>query len=184
MKPIKDISEYLLIRKLRKGDRKAQFVVYERYYKAMYSSALRITQDTAEAEDVMQESFIVAFDKINTFKGDYNLGGWIKRIVINKALDVLRKRHLQLVEIDENNTVLFDEEPMDIDTVDKVQVIKDVLGKMPENQRLLISLHLFDGYSHEEIAEQLGMNHNAVRTAYSRAKKKLQNQVEQVLALA
>lgn len=168
------------MRRCCRGDSRAQFEIYQRYYKEMYSTSLRILIDTAEAEDVMQEAFLTAFNKIETFSGDVSFGGWLKRIVVNRALDALRKRKIHIEEIDERSTFIID----DTDTVkkseDKVAIIKRVVTNMSEAHRILITMHLFEGYPHEEIAEILGMSHGAVRTGYARAKKKLQEELSKL----
>ncbi len=74
-----------LIDACRHGDAKAQFEIYKLYYKAMYNSCFRILNNTQEAEDVMQEAFLSAFDKINSYKGEVSFGAWLKRIVVNRA---------------------------------------------------------------------------------------------------
>ncbi|MFA5727706.1 MAG: sigma-70 family RNA polymerase sigma factor, partial [Saccharofermentanaceae bacterium] len=80
-----------LIEACRKGDRSAQFKIYKLYYKAMYNTCLRIVNDTAEAEDIMQESFLDAFERLESYTGEGTFGSWLKRIVINRSLDFLRK---------------------------------------------------------------------------------------------
>lgn len=181
MKLKTNIEEKNLIRRCRKGDSKAQFELYQRYYKAMYNSALRILTDTAEAEDVMQEAFLTAFDKIDTFSGEVSFGGWVKRIVVNRSLDALRKRKIHLEEIDERSTSMIDDnEDADI-ARDKVALIKKVVAGMSETHRVLITMHLFEGYPHEEIAEMLNMKHGAVRTRFARAKKKLQDELKRMM---
>ena len=181
MKRVANIEEKSLIRRCRKGDSKAQFELYQRYYKAMYTTSLRILTDTAEAEDVMQEAFLTAFDKIATFSGEVSFGGWMKRIVVNRALDTLRKRKIQLEEIDERSTSIIEDTEEEEKSQDKVTIIKRVVAKMSENHRVLITLHLFEGYPHEEIAEILNMKHGAVRTGYARAKKKLQEELKAMM---
>lgn len=177
-----NIEEKNLIRRCKKGDSKAQFELYNRYYKAMYNTSLRILTDTAEAEDVMQEAFITAFDKIETFSGERSFGGWLKKIVVNRALDALRKRKIHLEEIDERSTSIIDDDEDQEKTLDKVAVIKRVLANMSEPHRVLITMHLFEGYPHEVIAEMLNMKHGAVRTGYARAKKKLQEELDELVA--
>lgn len=176
MKTQGNINDKQLIRRLKKGHAKAQFQVYQMHYKMLYNVALRIVQDTAEAEDIMQEAFIAAFDKIQTFEGEGNLGGWLKRICVNRALDALRKRHLQFEEMNEGYVADLAQEEYD-DQDDKLALVTRHLAQMADNHRVLITLHLIEGYTHEEIADQLGMSHSAVRTGYSRAKKKLQDQL-------
>ena len=80
-----------LIDACKAGDRKAQFKLYKLYYKAMFNTSLRIVDDTAEAEDIMQESFLDAFRRLDSYTGEGSFGSWLKRIVINKSLDSLRK---------------------------------------------------------------------------------------------
>ena len=80
-----------LIERCRAGDRKAQFDIYKLYYKAMYNTSLRIVNNTQEAEDIMQESFISAFGNISDYNGMASFGTWLKKIVVNRSLDLDRK---------------------------------------------------------------------------------------------
>lgn len=170
-----DIQENTLIRKCRRGDAKAQFEIYRIYYKGMYNVSLRILNNSVEAEDVMQEAFLSAFAKIKTFTGEVCFGGWLKRIVVNRSLDALRKRKVQLEEIDERTTAIEEDgDDRGEDAVWQVERVKKLVAQMSDVNRLLITLHLFEGYTHEEIADILDMKHGAVRTGYSRARKKLQ----------
>lgn len=147
----------------------------------MYTTALRILTNTAEAEDVMQEAFLTAFDKIDTFSGEVSFGGWVKRIVVNRALDALRKRKIHLEEIDERSISIIDDKEETEVTQDKVALIKKIVAHMSETHRILITMHLFEGYPHDEIAEILHMKHGAVRTGYARAKKKLQEELKEMM---
>jgi DNA-directed RNA polymerase specialized sigma24 family protein len=82
------------------GDQKAQFQIYKLYYKAMFNTSLRIVSDTMEAEDIMQESFLSAFEKIDTYSGTVSFGAWLKRIVINRSLDSLNRKKAIFEDID------------------------------------------------------------------------------------
>jgi len=177
-----NISERQLIQRCRKGDTKAQFTLYKQYYKGMYNVALRILNDTAEAEDIMQEAFLAAFDKLELFSGEVPFGAWLKKIVVNRSLDALRKRKMLLEDIDEQKTALIEEDTAPENTEEKLELIKYVLAGMSEKNRVLLSLHLIEGYSHEEIADILEMKHGAVRVAYLRAKKKLQEELAKTLS--
>lgn len=146
----------------------------------MYNVALRILNDTAEAEDVMQEAFLSAFRKLDTFSGDVTFGSWLKRIVTNRALDELRKRRVQWEEINEQTQSIIDEGDNSEIIDNKVALIKYVVSKMSEMHRILITLHLFEGYPHKEIAEMMEMKHEAVRTGYARARKKLQEELKEL----
>lgn len=161
----RDIEEDLVLR-CKKRDSAAQAMVYEKFRSAMYCCALRLLNDPMEAEDAMHDGFIVAFEKIDSFKVGGSFGGWIKRIVVNKSIDRLRKRkyHFDDVEsIDVEDEVSVE---MDLSVAD----IQAAMSHLPERNRLVFTLHLFDDLKHEEIAEMLGMSHGAVRVAYIRAK--------------
>ena len=82
------------------GDQKAQFQIYKLYYKAMYNTSLRIVSDTMEAEDIMQESFLAAFEKIDTYSGTVSFGAWLKKIVVNRSLDALNKKKMVFEDIE------------------------------------------------------------------------------------
>ena len=92
-----------LVERCRLNDRQAQAEIYRRYAKAMFNAALRITGDYAEAEDVLQESFLSAFRELSGYKGDSSFGAWLKRIVVNKSINCLRQRRLALVPLGEQH---------------------------------------------------------------------------------
>jgi RNA polymerase sigma factor (sigma-70 family) len=86
-----------LVSECRRGSRKAQFELYKLYATAMYNVALRIVNDDAEAEDVLQEAFLDAFGRIADFRQETTFGLWLKQIVINRAINYLRKRKMSLL---------------------------------------------------------------------------------------
>lgn len=155
----------------REGNRKAQFQLYKLYYKAMYSVSLRIVNDKMEAEDVMQESFLSAFNKINTYKGEVSFGAWLKRIVVNRSLDYLKKRKVQFEEINEKTTQIdnYQMETKEVDTA----VLKEAIQNLADGYRVVLSLYLIEGYDHEEISQILGISNSSSRTQLLRAKHKL-----------
>jgi len=166
-----------LIERCRKNDQKAQLEIYKLYYKPMYNTSLRILNHQAEAEDVMQESFLAAFTKISTYRGEMSFGSWLKRIVINKSIDVLRARKIRFEELNEKvvNHSATQEQELDFsgDDVQKVVRIKDAVRKLPDGFRMVLSLALFEGYDHEEIAMILKISESTSRSQLARAKKKL-----------
>ncbi len=158
------------------GDQKAQFQIYKLYYKAMYNTSLRIVNDTMEAEDIMQESFLSAFEKIDTYSGTVSFGAWLKRIVINRSLDALSKKKVAFEDIDSLPGLRDDsgEEMVYREEVDlKVEEIKKEIEKLPDGYRIILSLYLIEGYDHDEIAEILGISSSTSRSQLSRAKQKL-----------
>src|SRR6056297_1042691 len=92
-----------IIDRCKKGEQKAQFQLYKLYYKAMFNTSFRIVNDRMEAEDIMQEAFLKAFDKINTYSGRVSFGAWLKRIVINHSLDELKKKKIELDSLEDSD---------------------------------------------------------------------------------
>jgi len=134
-----------------------------------------------EAEDIMQEAFLKAFDKIGTFKGEVSFGAWLKKIVVNHSLDYLKKRKLELTELDSNvqNQVCQNENGVDETKLQlEVDNIKQVIKEMPDGYRLVLNLKLIEGYDYEEISEILEIKESAARSQFSRARKKLVEQLK------
>ncbi len=162
-----------LVNDCRNGNRKAQFEIYKLYATAMYNVALRIVNDDAEAEDVLQEAFLDAFNRIADFRQETTFGLWLKQIVINRSINYLRKRKMELVSVDSVADVA-DEPAADFEETHlKVEAIKSAMAELPDGYRVVLSLYLFEGYDHEEIAHILKITENTSRTQYMRAKKKL-----------
>ena len=163
-----------LIDAIRLNDQKAQLKIYKLYYKAMYNVSLRIVNDQMQAEDVMQEAFLHAFQRIEQFDGISTFGAWLKRIVVNRSLDLLKKN---------KGTIPFDETSHDMPEVNeedhfevlsyKIEAIHQAIEQLPDGYRIILSLYLLEGYDHQEISSVLDISYNATRTRYSRAKQKL-----------
>ena len=158
------------------GDQKAQFQIYKLYYKAMYNTSLRIVNDTMEAEDIMQESFLSAFEKIDTYSGTVSFGAWLKKIVINRSLDSLSRRKAIFEDIethigikDNSSDEMAHKEDIDV----RVEEVKQAIEKLPDGYRIILSLYLLEGYDHDEIAEILSITSSTSRSQLSRAKQKL-----------
>lgn len=143
----------------------------------MYNVALRIVNDEAEAEDVLQEAFLDAFNRIADFRQETTFGLWLKQIVINRSINYLRKRKVELVGIDE--VEVADEPGYDeSETQYKVAAVKAAMDELPDGYRVVLSLYLFEGYDHEEIAHILKITENTSRSQYMRAKRKLNSLLE------
>ena len=149
--------------------------VYKLYYKAMYNTALRILNDSGAAEDIMQESFLEAFRSIDAYREEASFGSWLRKIVVHKSIDELRKSK-DMVSMDEMDIELADqideEDFMQILSI-KVEEIRKAIHRLPDSYRIILSLYLLEGYDHEEIAQVLDISNNLSRTRYSRARKKL-----------
>jgi RNA polymerase sigma-70 factor (ECF subfamily) len=142
----------------------------------MYNTSLRIVNDSMEAEDIMQESFLSAFEKIDTYSGTVSFGAWLKKIVINRSLDVLGKKKAIFEDIDfhigirdDSQEDLIRKEEVDI----MVEEVKEAINRLPDGYRIILSLYLLEGYDHDEIAEILKISSSTSRSQLSRAKQKL-----------
>ena len=163
-----------LVEACKKGDQKAQFELYRLYHVAMYNTTLRIVGDSDDAEDVMQEAFLKAFLKLDSYRGEVSFGAWLKRIVINKALDFLRLKKEKLSLEDAGEIGEMEDEPDDSPQVEyRAEAIKRAIYRLPEGYRIVLSLILLEGYDHEEVSGILNISNATSRTQYHRAKKKL-----------
>lgn len=159
----------------REGDSKAQFQLYKLYYKAMYNTSYRIVNNIMEAEDIMQDSFLAAFDKISTYSGKVSFGAWLKKIVINNSLDSIKKNKVEPDNIEEENLKVEEEEEDDeTENIEyKIEEIMEAVNNLAGGYRIILSLYLIEGYDHEEIGEILGITSSTSRSQFTRAKKKL-----------
>jgi RNA polymerase sigma-70 factor (ECF subfamily) len=165
----------------KKGNRLAQLEVYNRYQKAMYNVAVRIVKDSPEAEDIMQESFLTAFNKLDTFKGNASFGSWLKRIVVNNSITQYKKlqRFVPIPEggiadqVDEPTNGLTEEDYTSI----KAGQIINCMNSLHDSYRHVLSLHLIEGYDYEEICEIMHISNANCRTLISRAKESLRKKL-------
>lgn len=168
-----------LIDRCKKNDRLAYTELYRYFCRAIYNTCLRIVKNSDLAQDVMQETFITAFEKIASFKGDSTFGAWLKRIAVNKSIDELRKNLLMMEPYDEilENKIVDDSDISEFGNSDlvlgKIELIKKAMSQLPDGYRIVLSLYLFEGYDHEEIAQIMGITESTSRSQYTRARQKL-----------
>jgi RNA polymerase sigma-70 factor (ECF subfamily) len=165
------------------GNRRAQMQLYDQYAKGMYHVALRMVQDTAQAEDLMQESMIAAFGKMDQWNRTATFGRWLKRIVINNCLTHLRKSSkMQMVDYDDVAYEMEADADEQIDMEEAGLTAKKVLAAMSElkeNYRQVLMLSLVEGMDNEEISEIMNMSDGMTRTTISRAKSALRKKLEE-----
>lgn len=146
----------------------------------MFNIAVRIVKNADDAEDVMQESFITAFNKLDSFKGDAPFGAWLKRIVVNNSLNHLKKskRYTMLSEkeikeeVDENEGLAEEDY-----SKTKAAKVMDCMAKLHASYNQVLTLHLIEGYDYEELCEILNISYANCRTLISRAKDSLRKQL-------
>jgi len=164
-----------IVERCKTGDSNAQYQLYQLYSKAMFNICLRITNDREEAEDVLQEAFMSVFSKINSYRKEATVGAWIKRIVINGAINHIKKRKIDTLSMDER-PIPDQAAHEDLDWTDQmlqVEKIKGAMAVLPDGYRMVFSLYLLDGYDHKEIAEILEIAESTSKSQFNRAKNKI-----------
>lgn len=163
----------MLVQRCLEGDATAYRQLYDRYAKAMFNTSLRIVNARQDAEDILQEAFTDAFLQLKTFENRSTFGAWLKQIVVYKSIGLLKKRKISFLDMETTGEIAdkADEET----TWYTVDIIRDAVQELPDGYRTVLSLYLFEGYSHEEIADTLGLAPSTARTQYIRAKLKLLN---------
>ena len=164
-----------LVERCKQGSAVGFKQLYQQYAKAMFNTSLRIVNNAADAEDIVQEAFSDAFKNIRRFNYQSTFGAWIKRIVINKSINLLRDKKLKLVDINQANiSELENEEELDEENIQfQVEEIKNAVQMLPDGYRTVFTLNAFEGYDYDEIAEILNISSTTALTQYHRAKKQL-----------
>ena len=139
----------------------------------MFNVGYRITRSEEEAEDVLQEAFINAFRNLDSYRGDATFGAWLKRIVINKAINAVNKRKHETIPDDEKWDVAEEEALPEYREDLTVERVKESIEKLPDGYRTVLSLYLLEGYDHQEIGEIMGITESTSKSQLNRAKSKL-----------
>jgi RNA polymerase sigma-70 factor (ECF subfamily) len=161
-----------------KGNIRAQRELFDKYAQKMLGVCMRYTKNTEQAEDILQDGFIKVFNKLKDFKNEGSLEGWVRRVMVNTALDQIRKNGKLLGDINiddvgykiENNAFTL-EKMMAEDLMKLVQ-------SMPEGYKVVFNMFAIEGYSHGEIAKTLGISENTSKSQYSRARTYLKERLE------
>jgi len=170
-------SESDLIEGCKRGDRKMQHELYNRFAPKMYGVCLRYAGNAEEAEDILQEGFIKIFNKINSYRGEGSFEGWIRRIFVNTAIEHFRKKtYLQPITETEENTV----EGKYLSVLDNLaeKDIIQLVQQLSPGYRTVFNMYVVEGYSHKQIAEMLGISEGTSKSQLSRAKLILQDLVK------
>ena len=163
----------VLVRQCIDGNTSAYRVLYDRYSKAMFNTALRIVNKVPDAEDVLQDSFIDAFMQLRSFENRSTFGAWLKQIVVFKSIALLKRQRMNFVDVEMIGELPEENEIDEAEIFYTADMIKQTIQQLPDGYRTVLSLYLFEGYDHEEISEILGVAQSTVRSQYIRAKQKL-----------
>jgi RNA polymerase sigma factor (sigma-70 family) len=176
-----------LVTLCKSGNQSAQLEIYNRYYKAMYNVSLRIVKNNFEAEDIMQDSFLTAFTKLESLKNIATFGPWLKRIVINNSIyhykKTIKNNEVPIDDIlykveNEEDGISSDYEFTNL----KAQQVLNSMKTLKDNYRLALTLNLIEGYDIEEISKIMNISNANCRTTISRAKESLRKKLQVVNA--
>lgn len=158
--------------------RSSQELLYKQYAKKMKGLCLRYANDEMEADDMLQEGFIKVFNHLSEFKMQGSLEGWIRRTMVNTALNKIKARSKVTDYLDDINMEI----PYNEKLLEKINYknILALLAKLPEGYRIVFNLFVVEGYSHQEIAEKLGIEVVTSRTQLAKARKHLQKLIYQL----
>ena len=139
----------------------------------MYNVCIRMVKSDLDAEDLLQNSSVDVFTKLDTFRYQSSIGAWIKRIVINNCINFLKKRRLYMEELQDHHVGVAEEEDDGPSFGLSVQEVQFALDQLPDGYRVVFSLYLLEGYDHKEISDILNISEATSKSQYSRAKRKL-----------
>ncbi|MEE1962881.1 sigma-70 family RNA polymerase sigma factor [Allomuricauda taeanensis] len=170
-----------LVEKCKANDRQAQLKLYRQYCDGMFGVAMRFLKNPDDAEDVLQESFIKAFQRIHQFKGEVTFGAWLKRIVVNGSIDFLKSKHQKTEELDENYLHVAEEDDWSVEESISLEQVKAAIEELPGKYRYVVQLFLVEGYDHSEISQILGISDTASRTRLLRGKAQLKEKLKDLV---
>jgi RNA polymerase sigma factor (sigma-70 family) len=177
----KQIYHTEVIELCKKNNRKAQLKLYNQYCDGMYNVAYRFMKNSQDAEDVMQEAFIKAFRKIDSFKGEVTFGAWLKKIVVHQSIDTLKSKKLDFLDVDENYLkIVVDDDNWEVSDGISAEEVKLAISQLPQKYELVLSLFLIEGYDHQEISQILNITQVNSRTQLLRGKQKLKESLKLV----
>lgn len=174
------MSEEALVKNCLRQDRTAQKALFDRYAEQMMALCVRYAGNPDEAQDMLQEGFIKVFEKLEQYRGDGPLGGWIRRVMVNESLLYLRrnKRHQYSEDIDDHYE-LEDGTPDALSDLRTSDLLRLIAG-LPDGYRTVFNLYAVEGYGHKEIAEMLGISESTSKTQFHKAKLQLRRELEEL----
>ena len=171
-----------LIEKCKKNDRKAQFELYDREYKPLMQIAFRYHPNEEDAAEVVNLAFFKILTNLEKFDPEYSFGGWCKKVLMNTIIDEFRKNKKfdnQISAEDSAMEVFVDNSSVELAM--ETEEVSIILNQIPENERLVFNLYEMEGYSHKEIAQQLGVSERSTKRFLSRAKLNLKEIVSSIV---
>lgn len=173
-------SEEDLIYRCLQNEVRAQEEFYKRFARKMYGVCLRFAKNQMEADDILQDGFIKVFTNLKTYRGEGSLEGWVRRTIVNTAINLYKKnaKYLRDIEIEKAEVVQNTEEG----ALDKitVQELLALISKLPTGYRMVFNLNVIEGYTHKEISQLLNISENTSKSQLSRARQTLQKKLKDI----
>lgn len=174
------MNESALIKKCIDGDQRAQRMLFEKFAPKMLGVCMRYCKSTASAEDVLQDGFVKVFTKLKFYSHTGSLEGWIRKIIVNTALDQIRKKAKF------KNDIALDDVDYKLELKGGVlerlaaEDLLKLIKEMPSGYRVVFNMFAIEGYSHKEIGQELSISENTSKSQYSRARAYLKKQLEEL----
>ncbi len=168
-----------LLEGCRRGERRAQEMLYRSLSSKMFAVCLRYAGSDAEAEDMLQNGFIKVFGSVASFRGDGSFEGWIRRVIVNTAIEMYRKNARTLKTVDISEVYNAEQETFSMDRLEQRDLLK-IIQLLPDGYRVVFNMYAIEGYSHKEIAEKLQISEGASKSQLSRARSWLKEKIKEM----
>ncbi|MEP7256997.1 MAG: sigma-70 family RNA polymerase sigma factor [Flavitalea sp.] len=177
-----NISESDLISGCIRGDRIMQEELYNRFSPKMYAVCLRYSNNSDDAQDLLQEGFIKVYRNLHRFRAEGSFEGWIRRVFVNSSIEHFRKKSIKLANVSEKEEANIEDADISaLDTLAEKDII-NLIQELSPGYRTVFNLYVVEGYSHKEIGEQLGISEGTSKSQLARARGILQKKVTQYLS--
>lgn len=171
-----------IVEQCRRNNSKAQMQLYRMFSQSMFNTSLRIVGNKNLAEDVMQEAFLAAFEKIKDCKTPEHFGSWLKRIVVNRSIDEIRKKRISLIPLEETLPLADDAQEYkpeeDMEKEKLLEYIRKAITLLPDGYRIVLTLKLLEDYDYSTIAKEMDLAESTVRSQFVRGRQKLLEIIE------
>lgn len=179
--PVQELDEHELARRCQREDRSAQEALYARYARRMFAVCLRYARHRPEAEDLLQEGFIRVFDKLEAFRMEGSLEGWIRRIMVHTCINHLRRPSVRNEVLGADIALDGATKPVALGNLGQQELLR-LVQLLPDGYRAVFNLYAVEGYDHAEIAAMLGINEGTSRSQLAKARRQLQRGIEDLNA--
>jgi len=164
-----------LVERCRKGDKSAQYKLYLTYADAMFAICNRLVVSIEDAEDILQDAFVIAFTRIDKLKDERKFGGWLKTITINECLNFLKRKKIHFDDLPENIAIADETEELPFEP--DAEAVNEAIAELPAGSRIIFNLYLIENYKHKEIADMLKISESTSKSQYQRAKQLLKEKL-------